>query len=52
MRLYKVNMLHPNPNANQTWVIRAANKKAARFLAHERMVRTNQFFTTGEILAA
>lgn len=52
MRLYKIEMLHPNANANQVWTIRAKNRFAARFVAHERMVRTGQFFTTGEVTPA
>lgn len=52
MRLYKITMLHSNPNANQTWTVRAKNKFAARCEAHERMVRMGCFFTTGEVRAA
>ena len=52
MRRYQITMLHPNPNANQVWTVRAKNKFAARSAAHERMVRTGQFFTTGDVVAA
>lgn len=50
--LYTVQMLHTNPNANQVWTIRAANKLAARSAAHAAMVLRGVFFTTGDIRRA